>query len=263
MDLAAIIAPLFSKSSNKLTRFFSPFLNIFISKNKKEKELVAYIKTLTGQEPQNLSVYFLAFKHSSLNKEKKDLINHSNERLEFLGDAVLGAIIAEYLFKKFPFRDEGFLTEIRSRIVNGESLGELAKKIGLNKFIEFNSKGKTIFSHKSMYGDAMEALVGAVYLDRGFKFCRKFVLERLIEPNVDIEEILKTDVNYKSKLIIYGQAQNKLVRFEIVEEHDHKHHKEFTAQTLVDNEPVSIGRGSSKKKAEQDAARKACEVLKI
>ena len=206
-------------------------------------------------------MYFLAFKHSSLSREKQELINHSNERLEFLGDAVLGSIIAEYLFKKYPFKDEGFLTEVRSRIVNGESLGRLAKKIGLNKFIEFNAKGKTTFSHKSMHGDAMEALVGAIYLDRGYKFCRKFVLEKLLDSHLDIDEIVSKDDNYKSKLIIWGQSNGKPVRFDILEEIDHKHHKEFTAQAMVGDEAMNKGKGSSKKKAEQDAARKTCEKL--
>jgi ribonuclease III len=237
--------------------FFSPFLDIFIKKNNKEEELIAFIESITGKKPKTLSVYFLALKHSSLNREKKEMITHSNQRLEYLGDAVLGAIIAEYLFKKFPFKDEGFLTEIRSRIVNGESLGNLAKKIGLSKFIEFNARNKASFSHKSMHGDAMEALVGAVYLDRGFKFCKKFVLERLLEPYLDIDEIVITDVNYKSKLIMWGQSKGKLVKYDIVEEQDHKHFKEFVAEVKVDGLTVSKGKGSSKKKAEQDAARKA------
>jgi len=244
-----------------LANFFSPFLDIFISKDKKEKELRDFIKQITGDEPNNLSVYFLALKHSSINKEKKDYITHSNERLEYLGDAILGAIVAEYLFKKYPFKDEGFLTDIRSRIVNGEALGMLAKRIGLSKFIEFNARNKSSFSHKSMYGDAMEALVGAVYLDRGFKFCKKFVLEKLLEPNIDIDEIVSNDVNYKSKLIMWGQSKGKQVKFDIVHEHDHKHYKEFVAQISIEGETMAEGRGSSKKKAEQDAARRALDIL--
>jgi ribonuclease-3 len=241
--------------------FFSPFLDIFVKKNNKEEELIAFIESITGKKPKTLSVYFLALKHSSLNKEKKEIISHSNERLEYLGDAILGAIIAEYLFKKFPFKNEGFLTDIRSRIVNGESLGILAKKIGLNKFIEFNTKSKASFSHKSMHGDAMEALVGAVYLDRGYKFCKKFVLERLLDPYLDIDEIVITDVNYKSKLIMWAQSKGKAVKYDIVEEQDHKHFKEFVAEIQIDNEILSKGRGSSKKKAEQDAARRGLLIV--
>jgi ribonuclease-3 len=186
---------------------------------------------------------------------------HSNERLEYLGDAILGAIVAEYLFKKYPFKDEGFLTDIRSRIVNGEALGLLAKRIGLSKFIEYNARNKSSFSHKSMHGDAMEALVGAVYLDRGFKFCKKFVLEKLLEQNIDIDNIVSTDINYKSKLIMWGQSKGKDVKYEIIEEQDHKHYKEFVAQITVDGQITGQGRGSSKKKAEQDAARRTLATL--
>jgi len=246
-----------------LANFFSPFLDIFIRKDKKEKELRAFIRQITGEEPKNLSVYFLALKHSSINKGRKEYITHSNERLEYLGDAVLGAIVAEYLFKKYPFKDEGFLTDIRSRIVNGEALGVLAKRIGLTKFIEFSVRTKSSFSHKSMHGDAMEALVGAVFLDRGFKFCKKFVLEKLLEPNIDIDEIVLTDVNYKSKLIVWGQSQGKQVKYEIIAEQDHKHYKEFVAQINIEGESVAEGRGSSKKKAEQDAARRALDTLQV
>lgn len=203
----------------------------------------------------------MALKHASLNKDKKDLITHSNERLEYLGDAILGAIIAEYLFKRFPFKDEGFLTEVRSRIVNGEALSQLAKKIGLNKFVEHNARGKFNFGHKAMYGDAMEALVGAVFLDHGFKKCKHFVLEKLLHPFVDVDEIVNTDVNYKSKLIMWGQSKNKKVTYEIINEQDHKHYKEFTANALIDGVLVAKGNGTSKKKAEQDAARRALEAV--
>lgn len=244
-----------------MTKLFSPFLNIFLKKNKKEKDLADFIKFITGKPPKNISVYLLAFKHSSINKDKKDCVEHSNERLEFLGDAVLGAVVADYLFKKFPYKDEGFLTEIRSRIVNGESLGNLARKIGLTKFIQFNARGKNLYSHKYMYGDAMEALVGAVYLDRGYKFCKKFILESLIEKHIDIDQVVTNDVNYKSKLIMWAQNRSKTVKFDIIDEKDHKHYKEFTARISIDGQEISIGKASSKKKAEQNASRKAIEII--
>ncbi|MDX2189251.1 MAG: ribonuclease III [Bacteroidota bacterium] len=243
--------------------FISSFFGLFNKKKSKERQLRKYIYHLTGKEPANLDLYFLALRHSSSNKDKSEYIEKSNERLEYLGDAILGAIVAEYLFKKYPFKDEGFLTEIRSRIVNGESLGTLAKKIGLNKFIVHNSYSLGKHSNKSMHGDALEALVGAIYLDRGFKFCRKFVLQKLLDTILDIEEIVSTDNNYKSKLIIWGQNNFKKVRFEIIQEKDHKHYKEFEAKVYIDDEPRSVGNGSSKKKAEQDAARRECEVIGI
>lgn len=238
-----------------------PFINLLRYTAKKDKLLLAYIQTLTGKAPRNLSVYFLALRHSSLTKEKAESVTHSNERLEFLGDAILGAIVAEYLFKKYPFKDEGFLTEIRSRIVNGETLGRLAKKIGLGTFIEYNSRSRGLASRSSMHGDAMEAFIGAIYLDRGYDFCRKFVLTRLIDTHYDIDLVVNTDINYKSQLIVLAQTMNKKVHFEIFEKTENKGYSEFTAYAKVDGVQVSTGKGSSKKRAEQDAARRGLEAL--
>lgn len=246
-----------------MATFFSPIYNIFLIRDQKEKDLVQFIKLLTGKEPKNLSVYFLALKHASLSKQKNDSIIHSNERLEFLGDAVLGTIIAEYLFKKYPYKDEGFLTEIRSRIVNGESLGKLAKKIGLNKLIDYDKKLKSFGGQTSMSGDAMEAFIGAVYLDRGFKFCRSFVLERLIEQHFDIENVVNTDINYKSQFIILAQSKSQKASFEIVEDLENKNSGQFTANAMINAQIISTGRGNSKKRAEQDAARRGLEKIEL
>ena len=229
----------------------------------KEKTFFQSIQNITGQTPKNIDLYQLAISHTSVAKENEHGIKHSNERLEYLGDAILGAVIAEFLFKKFPFKDEGFLTEIRSRIVNRESLNMLGKKIGLGKLIEHSGNKSSGLSHKSMHGDALEALVGAVYLDKGFKKCRKFILSRLIFPHFDLEEIVNNNLNFKSILIEWVQKENKTIRFLIIKEFGNTHFKEFTAQVLIDNEEISTGTGFSKKKAEQAAAEKACELLKI
>ncbi len=219
---------------------------------------------MTGSRPFNLQLYRLATRHTSAAEEAGETNrNNNNERLEYLGDAILGAVIAEYLFKKFPYKDEGFLTEIRSRIVNRESLNNLAKKIGLNSIIEFDSKRKSQLSHKSIYGDALEALVGAVYLDKGYEDCRKFILKRLITPHIDIKELIAQDTNFKSRLIEWAQRENQDLRFEIIKETGSQHSKEFVAQVVIQNEPFATGLGYSKKKAEQAAAAKACEKLKL
>lgn len=125
--------------------------------SKKDKRLAASINLIVGSKPLNLSLYKLAFKHSSSAEETKGGIKMSNERLEFLGDAVLGAVVAEHLFLKYPYRDEGFLTETRSRIVNRESLNQVGQKIGLAKIVESDLSGKGLYSHKSIYGDTLEA----------------------------------------------------------------------------------------------------------
>lgn len=224
----------------------------------KDRRFVLTISRMTGQTPNNVELYKLAVCHSSVGKE-----NQSNERLEYLGDAILGAIIAEFLFKKFPYKSEGFLTEIRSRIVNRESLNKLAKKIGLNKIVEYNTNRNVLLSHKSIYGDALEALVGAVYLDKGFKNCKKFVLDKLIFPHFDLDEIVENNTNFKSILIEWAQKENKSLKFIIVDEIGSLHNKEFTAEVLLENQSVSSGKGYSKKKAEQAAAEKACQTLNL
>lgn len=240
------------------------FFDLFRGKENKDKRLRLAIRQIVGSKPSNLDLYKLALLHTSASKEAdSDGFKESNERLEYLGDAVLGAVIADYLFKKFPYKDEGFLTEIRSRIVNRESLNNLAKKIGLSKIIEFDGNRKTALTHKSMYGDAMEAMVGAIYLDKGFKFCRKFIIRRLISPHYDIDKVVLTNANFKSVIIEWAQRESKDLRFDIIHEKGDRHHREFIAQVMVDDQPFSTGSGYSKKKAEQSAAEKACELLNL
>ena len=229
-----------------------------------DKQLVKAIKQITGSRPTNLQLYKLALQHTSAAKEiNADGFRESNERLEYLGDAILGAVVADFLFKKFPFRDEGFLTEIRSRIVNRESLNVLSKKIGLNRLIVFDGNRRTTLTHKSMHGDALEALVGAIYLDKGFKFSRHFITKRLIKPYFDLDSVVQNNPNFKSIMIEWAQRADKKLKFEIVEERGTVHNKEFVAQLMLDDEPFALGSGYSKKKAEQAAAEKSCELLEL
>lgn len=231
-------------------------------RSKDQKRLASHIKTIVGSKPLNLYLYELAMKHTSIAEEKANGFKESNERLEYLGDAVLGIVIADYLFKKYPLKDEGFLTEIRSRIVNREVLNNLAKKIGLSRLVEFNSSSRGTASYKSIYGDALEAFIGAIYLDRGYKFCRRFILNKLIANHFDLDSIVSTDTNFKSKVIEWAQKENKAIRFDINEE-GNKSVKQFMAQLYVEDMPVGVGYGFSKKKAEQDAAMKSCQILEI
>ncbi len=249
-----------------MSRIFGFVSRLFTKKSDSDKNqrLAQAIKQITGSSPKNLTVYKLALMHTSAAKGvNTDGFRESNERLEYLGDAILGAVIADYLFKKFPYKGEGFLTEIRSRIVNRESLNSLAKKIGLSKLIVFDGHRRTALTHKSMNGDALEALVGAIYLDRGYKTCKKFVIKQLIAPHFDLETLILTNPNFKSVIIEWAQRNNKRLRFEIVEEKGDLHHKEFIAQVIIDDEPFTTGSGYSKKKAEQSAAEKSCELLQL
>ncbi|SDJ76691.1 ribonuclease-3 [Catalinimonas alkaloidigena] len=232
-------------------------------RTQEDRELATAFARIIGRKPLNLDLYKLAIRHASSTVVVETGRNNSNERLEYLGDAILGAIVADYLFKKFPYQDEGFLTEIRSRIVNRESLNQLARKIGLSVLVEFDSRRRSRLSHKSIYGDALEALVGAVYLDQGFKRCQAFVLQRLIGPHFDLDQVVQTNLNFKSRLIEWAQRENQSIRFEIIEESGSQHSREFVAQVVVNDEAISTGNGFSKKKAEQAAAAKACELLSL
>jgi ribonuclease-3 len=239
--------------------FLKRYLIYFQSKN--ERQFYLKISRITGLYPGNTSLYKLAISHSSVAKENSSGTKNSYERLEYLGDSVLGTVVAEYLFKKFPYKNEGFLTDIRSRIVNRESLNKVGKKMGLNQIVEYS--GKVHLSHKSLYGDVLEALVGAVYLDKGFYPCREFILSKILEHHFDIEEVVSNTTNFKSVLIEWSQKHNHKLDFTIKEESGNMHNKEFTAAIIVDDQEISVGKGTSKKRAEQAAAEKACEVLLI
>jgi len=203
-------------------------------------------------------------RHSSAGTAQLKGYVESNERLEYLGDAVLGMVVAEYLFAKYPLKDEGFLTEIRSRLVNRESLNNLARTIGLSDLIEYNGIQNTKSqSFKSIYGNALEALVGAVFLDKGYKFCRLFILKKLIIPHFDLTHVIQNDQNFKSKIIEWSQKESKNVTFKVVEVDSDKHFKRFEAKVLLNKKTIGTGYGLTKKKAEQDAAEKSCKALKI
>ena len=220
------------------------------------------IAHIIGERPSNLGLYQLALRHTSASKATAiEGFRESNERLEYLGDAVLGMVIAEFLFKKYPYKDEGFLTEIRSRIVNRETLNGIARKIGLDELIEYDgNRTRSLPTRTSMYGDALEALVGAVYLDKGFQFSRRFILKELLS-HYDIESVVQNNANFKSRLIEWAQRTGRDIRFEILSEKGNSHLREFIAQVMIGDQPFATGTGYSKKKAEQAAAEKALSLV--
>ncbi|MFD2248107.1 ribonuclease III [Pontibacter ruber] len=228
----------------------------------RDKELIRAIAGIIGSTPDNIRLYKLALTHTSFARQAAAGKHETNERLEFLGDAVLGAVVAELLFKKFPYEDEGFMTEIRSRIVNRESLNHIALKIGLNLLVKVDTSSSST-RHKSVNGNALEALVGAIYLDKGYDQTRRFILGRLIKPHVDLHKLVNTTSNFKSKLIEWAQSQNLDIRFEIVHRKQHGNTTEFTCEIYIDDKPIAAAAGLSKKKADQAAAEKAVELLKI
>jgi len=226
---------------------------------KEDQKLITAIRTITGFTPSNLKLYQLATLHTSRAKETNGF-RESNERLEYLGDAILGAAVADYLFKKYPFKDEGFLTEIRSRIVNRDSLNTLARKMGISHIVQFDQKNAQL--QQVVLGNTLEAIVGAVYLDKGYLRCKKFVIDKLIQPHFDLEVVIQNNVNYKSRIIEWTQRNSKSVRFEM-RESGNRNSKEFSVQVFIDEAPQGIGFGHTKKKAEQDAALKTCTLLNI
>lgn len=235
--------------------FTSYIRNLF----SKDKKFASSLQNLLGFYPGNTAVYHLAFRHRSTAEEHPSGIKLSNERLEYLGDAVLGAVIAEMLFKKFPFKEEGFLTEMRSRIVNREHLNRLAMKLGIDHFMTGNIDPGA--KNRSAYGDAFEALIGAVYIDQGYDVTRKLILKRIVKHHIDLDEIEQLDANFKSKLINWAQRERKSVEFELLEEVENGGKRLLRVRLLIDGQELSRGEDYSKKRAEQIAAEKACASL--
>jgi ribonuclease-3 len=228
----------------------------------KDKRLATSIELILGSKPLNLSLYRLALTPAGLGEETDKGFRKSNERLEFLGDAILGAVIAEYLFKKYPYRDEGFLTETRSKLVNRETLNEVGIKIGLKKTLQQVIDNRQFVGNKSLYGDILEAFLGAVYLDRGYAFSKKLILQRIL-IHLDLEGMVTTVSNHKSKLIEWSQREGNQVEFQVVQVNSNQRYKEFVVAIVVNGESIAQGKGETKKKAEQEASKNACEQLQI
>jgi ribonuclease-3 len=236
-------------------------LKFFLIQFNKDKVLHSAIKNLLGFYPRNIYLYKVALSHKSAPQLWLKGQSVNSERLEYLGDAVLSSIVADYLYKKFPYQNEGFLTEMRSRIVSRSRFNKLSLKMGLNKLI-FQGNG-SFSSSKSIYGDTFEALIGAVYLDRGYNFTRRTVIRRIIDVHLDVDEIERTDTNFKSRILEYAQREKKTLEFKVVQELGDGHRKQYVVELFLDNESVGRGQDFSIKGAEQVAAEKACEELSI
>jgi ribonuclease-3 len=229
-----------------------------------DKAFLNKLKNILGFVPGNAALYKMAFRHRSVAKVLQNGTRSSNERLEFLGDAILGSVIAELLFKSYPYKEEGFLTEMRSKIVNRANLNQLARKMGFDQLIVFDQKMVNIQTkHHSMLGDAFEALIGAIYLDKGYNYTKDFLIKRIVKPYIDIHTLELTETNFKSKLIEWCQRQGKDFTFDMVENDVGESAKLFTIKVVVDGEVYGVGRDYNKKNAEKLAAEKACEALSI
>ena len=226
-----------------------------------KREFVSRLKKILGFKPGNLKLYEIAFIHRSATLTLSNGKKVNNERLEYLGDAILDAVLSDYLFEKFPDANEGFLTKIRSRIVKREILNQLALSMGINKILisNINSDQAT----RNLYGDALEALIGSVFLDKGFKKTKKLFLRNVLNKYLDLNEIIRTDTDYKSLIFEWVQKNKSNLLFTYNEEYDFNLKKSVFSTTLfIDKVELGEGHGSSKKEAEQEAASQALKRLK-
>jgi ribonuclease-3 len=228
----------------------------FLKKKDGKQSLEKQLQNVLGIKPGNIFLYTTALSHRSI----KEGADENNERLEYLGDAVLSAIVADYLFKKYPYKGEGFLTEMRSKMVNRQQLNDLAIKIGLKKITLYNKfdgslKGSQIF------GNTLEALVGAVYLDKGYKRTQNWVQKHIIIPHLYVDDLENIDINLKNKLIGWASKNGKVLTFQTLEEKVENTRRVFTVAAVLDGEQISQGKAYNKKDASQVAAQEA--ILKL
>ena len=221
-----------------------------------QRHFARQIKRITGITPTNLALYRIALTHSSTTGGVGD----NNERLEFLGDAVMEVLASEYLYARFPFKGEGDLTDLRSRMVSREMLNEVGTRLGLQQLLQTNLPDRVLLS-SSTIGNALEALIGAIYVDKGLKSARRFVRKKLIDIHFDVEEIAGKVINFKSLIIQHAQKNGQRVRFRLMEEQQAGNNKVFLMAVFLDEVKLGEGKALSKKRAEQEASRIACESL--
>jgi ribonuclease-3 len=239
----------------------------FLAKKSKDthvldkREFGSRLRKILGFRPGNLRLYEIAFIHRSASYILPDGKRVNNERLEYLGDAVLDAILSDYLFEKYPEATEGFLTKIRSRIVNRDVLNQIGMSLGINKILISNVS--SLHSSKNLFGDAFEALIGVVFLDKGFKKTRKFFEKKVLRKYLDLNMIVKNDTDYKSLVFEWVQKNKANLIFTYNEEYDFETKKSvFSTVLLINKEEFGIGHGGSKKEAEQGASGLAWKRIK-
>tara|TARA_R110002050_G_scaffold137114_5_gene260574 strand:+ start:1212 stop:1946 length:735 start_codon:yes stop_codon:yes gene_type:complete len=233
--------------------------NILNSRSKNSGDFFIQLTKILGFKPKQIVIYKTAFTHRSMNIKDRggNAINY--ERLEFLGDAMLGAVIASHLYVEVPSGDEGYLTKMRSKIVSREHLNELGKDLNLLNLIE--SKIASAQFGDNIHGNLFEALVGAIFLDKGFKYCEKFIYKRVIIPYVDIAQLEGKVISYKSLLIEWCQKEKKTFNYNVYEDSGNDEVRHFSVKLSVDNKVVTKARATSKKKAEEKASKRAFFVF--
>ena len=240
---------------------FSLLLNLLKPYPKEHRPLLIAVEKITGLRPSNHVLYLSAFRRKIENTTQKETNMHY-ERLEYLGDAVLGSLMAQYLYEQYPSGNEGYLTSMRSKVVSRKALNRVAIKMGIPSWISSTQRGRRSGT-TSVPGSALEALVGAIYVDKGWDMTKKFVYQNILDAHINFNQGEREIVSYKSLLIEWFQRKKKIFNFEVVDENGAEHHKRFSITIKVDDEPLATGHGQSKKTAEEAAAKFACKKLKI
>jgi ribonuclease-3 len=224
----------------------------------RKSEFEKSVDMLIGYRSTKMVLFHTAFNHRSL----KENPSENNERMEFLGDAIISSVVAEYLFKKYPYKGEGFLTEMRSKMVNRQQLNHIAIQMGLKKMTRFNKLDGGLKSSQ-IFGNTLEALVGAIYLDKQYDFTKKWIIEKMIQPYLFMDELEQIDINIKNKIIGWALKQGKQIDFVLADEQLEGRRRLFTINIVIDGEVITSQKGFTKKDASQIAAQKAIEILQI
>ena len=241
--------------------FNTDFIDAIKLPFRKDRELYRSFYSMLGFYPHHIGYYQEALMHRSMlakNEKGKPL---NNERLEFLGDAILDAIVGDIVFRRFKRKSEGFLTNTRSKIVQRETLGKVAVQMGLDKLVQYSSRGQAHNSY--MAGNAFEALIGAIYLDRGYDYCLHFLEKRILERYIDLDKMATTELNFKSKLLEWCQKHKVSIDFQLInEKKDETGAPVFNTKVLLSEQECGRGKGFSKKESQQKACKNALNNLR-
>ncbi len=228
---------------------------------KKRHPLSVFLYHTFGFYPHHLELYELAFVHKSASLYYNKDFSLNNERLEFLGDAVLNMIVGEYLYYEFPNENEGFLTNLRSKIVNRSMLNEIAFQLKIPKHIKQQNEANTVVSN--IYGNALEALIGAIFLDKGYQQTKSIVLNKILLPYIDLQFVINNETNYKGQIIDWAQKKHYFIEFVDKEITLNRSQPGFLCELFINKQLYGTGKGSSKKNAEQEASKDALQKLKL
>ena len=228
-----------------------------LKRSNEDLRVIRFVLKRFGYKPKNLSYFYEAITHKSFSNLTENEI--SNERLEYLGDAILDAVIAELLFLRFPEQDEGFLTTIKSKVVSRKTLSEIGEEMRLREILRYH-KGRAI-NLASLEGNAFEALMGAIYLDGGYEAVKKCVNHNILRNYADLNKILEEEIDFKSKLFIWSQKKHLKLEFNVIAEESVNGNWNYEIMVLINDTPYGKGKGNSKKMAEQAASKETLTLM--